>query len=228
MQKYLISLLIASVTSLAPAGVIASGSLSSSDGQIDGTGIWVDKNILSAKEQPKWTPAVLNWSVSQNDDKSWRYQYDFSGYRAGVSHIIFQTSSNFTCDDLMNPEGPYADYEIGLFTEKQGNPNLPDNIYGVKFDLKSSTSIAISFDSFRSPMWGDFYAKSGKINGVQVAAWNAEFGEEATPWKQGSPNEFGRILVPDTTVPEPATAVILLAGMAGIAQLARKRKIVGR
>ena len=73
------------------------------------------------------------------------------------------------------------------------------------------------------PVWGDFYAKDGKVQGVTNTLWNAGFTNPDTD-PSDAPSDGtadSHVLVPDTTIPEPASAALLGVGLAGL--LARRR-----
>jgi hypothetical protein len=99
------------------------------------------------------------------------------------------------------------------------NPSMPADVYGVKFSIGDEgvaepqyTNIIISFDSDRDPIWGDFYAKCGKVGGTQNTIWNEGFliADPLVAPSDGS--VLNHILVPDT-IPEPTT--IMLLGLGG-------------
>lgn len=157
-----------------------------------------------------WTPASMAWSVTQNVDGFWNYDYTLTVHKHDVSHIIIETSESFMESDLLNPEGAFTSLSIGWHYPGPGNPSMPDSIYGIKFDGTRGTSFHLSFDSWRTPVWGDFYAKDGKAQGVTNTVWNAGFtSADVDPSAPAAEGSFDyHILVPNTTaVPEPSSII---------------------
>ena len=225
-MKTLCLLLMLAVLVVAAAPVAAfTGSLSSSNSEINGTGFWVNQSLLPPAEQPNWIPATINWTVTQNINQSWHFDYVLSVYRAEVSHFVLETSQSFTNQDIFNLQGHSGAVNVGWHNVGPGNPSIPSNVYGIKFDSTVGTNLHVSFDSWRAPVWGDFYSKCGNVGGTQNTAWNAGFSTTDTdpisPAANGS--LLNHILVPDTTVvPEPGSMMALGAGI--IAMLASTRR----
>jgi len=184
------------------------------------------------------TATKIAWTVEKLGPGLWSYTYELTVYHKDISHLIIETSDsiNTLADvtssvDLQQYDGNSYKFDVYSSTAQgNSNPNMPDAMYGVKFDLAGeSTTITISFQrSNRDPVWGDFYAKDGKTDGVDNYVYNAGFtANDQDP----DPDVYGpdsllvtdHILVPDTTFvePEPATLALLCAG-AGMV-LARRR-----
>jgi hypothetical protein len=210
-----------SVTALTALGVLLtpqiawgySGALTSADFSILGSGNWIVNG-----------PTTLEWTVTQNADNSWHYAYSFMHPVGETSHLIIETSPSFTEADLLNPSGHFGAIDLGWHAVASGNPGMPEAIYGLKFDEASGLTTNVAFDSFRMPVWGDFYAKNGRAGGQgQNAAWNAGFTIEdldpMAPPQDGS-LQF-HLLVPDSDsdftpeVPEPSTWLLLGTALAG-------------
>lgn len=216
-----------------------------------------------------WSDAELGWVVTSNDDQTvWTYTYTFTDYNTDygdysalkdLSHAIIEVSGNFTADNIFEGTtyyGTYPDAKDWLegpktFTEGEGNPGLPSSVWGLKWNTDGGgLDITDDYSKFswtivtdRNPMWGDFYAKDGKVadGTVEVWAYNTGFGEE-TDAEITDGNALGTnadniswawVLVPDTTtnggggggdpIPEPTTMLLLGIGIVGLGVGLRKR-----
>jgi hypothetical protein len=219
-----IQLLVAGMATLAHAGPMYSGSLTSADGGLVGTGGWVAN---PAK------PVTFDWVVSEDSDESWHYHYvfDSTGLQGTLGHLVLETSLNLTPDDILNATPKFENDGPKWQTRKNGNPSIPEPVFGIKFEQVSGTLVVIDFDSAHVPVWGDFYAKGGSVSGN---LWNAGFTSSDTdpsdPLKNGSVGNH--VLVPDTmtfdsqsiirpVVPVPGAFVL---GMIGTSLIIRLRK----
>jgi hypothetical protein len=121
-------------------------------------------------------------------------------------------------DPQSTPNGWIDDpIELDEFTAGQqgGNPGMPEGVYGVKFNAEDGfdeTTVTITFDSDRVPVWGDFYAKGGGDNILYNDGFTAPDGDPANPPGDGSVDSH--LLVPDsTTALVPAPSAMLLGGI---------------
>ncbi len=186
---------------------------------------------------------TFSWVVLQ-DNGLWSYEYKFTvpeveneGLKE-LSHLIIEVS---TGTDLNDFSGDISwiwgeDWELGTYSSANGNPDMPESMYGLKFQEGSwstresnstSTTYIISFKSTRAPVWGDFYAKDGKSSGIDVTAWNTGFTvtDPSDDPSDGSVNNH--ILRPDTKgtgfpVPEPSTMMFLGLGLMCLAEMRRR------
>jgi len=200
LQCVFLIFLVVVMTHVASPSVVYTGGLSSAAGGISGTGQWIDDGVS------------IDWTVSQNPDLTWHYEYVFDAMSKNASHIIIEVSQGFIDDDLLNAEGPFTDIEIALHGPSPCNPNIPGNIYGIKFDSTTGATVTINFDSLRMPVWGDFYTKNGKSAGVDNSAWNAGFVNVDPDDLPANGTIDNHLLVPDTCIPEPGTLVLLGLG----------------
>ncbi len=196
----------------------------------------------SVVSKGNWNNAFISWTVSREDGAPyWHYEYILNvGTDPDISHLIIETSDIFGKNDILNASDGF---KIGTFSAEQGkgnnsNPYMPDEEYGIKFEFKGkakSTELAVNFDSPRSPIWGDFYAKGGSFNSNlhgnghghdnshAGAVWNtgftvADMDPSSLLYLPSNGDVDSHILVPDTetVVPithSPAPAAILLGGM---------------
>ncbi len=192
------------------------GSLSTADGGLDGTGDWISGT------------STIEWSVTQNGDQSWHYEYTLTvpGEASGISHFILETSEPLPEGDIWDIQGDYGEAFVGeWFYPGSGNPDMPDDLYGTKFDDAWGTTFTVEFTSNRLPVWGDFYAVDGQAGGGGLNQfWNSGFllDDPLFPPSDGSLD--GHILRPDSRIPEPSTVAMLALGLMTLGAAVRRRR----
>lgn len=221
---FLTSLFALAIVSPAHASLIYTGQLDwdPNEAELVGGGDWAAEGLSIA------------WEVELLDDETptWEYSYTLTVPGKDVSHFIIETSeslalvSDVTASvDLEDEDGVFDTYNDT--DQGSSNPNIPGDIWGVKFDLDEDTqSVTLSFTTPRMPVWGDWYAKGG---GGPVASWayNSGFGDPDTDPLGLPPDDStvtDHIVVPDTVgIPEPATMFTLLFG--GALAVWRRRRV---
>lgn len=186
------------------------------------------------------------YSVSRPADESLplHYTYTFTLDPAIVgnrmSHLIIEASDadvgGLAAFTLAPPDyyGPTTSLVLDTYGptyDKDGNPSkpnpyMPGEMYGIKWNnpLPSEDTWTLEFDSYRVPMWGDFYAVDGNKDGTGVypTAYNTGFGVPYDgPWDPA--NLPFKILVPDTSyVPVPGAVILGLLGLGAVGLKLRK------
>jgi len=220
-------IVLAAMCAVAAADPISyTGSLSvgsGADGLLAATGAWNDSST------------TLSWTVDNTTTPGkWHYEYTLSVPAGGISHVIFEASDGdplpaFSASNLFAPASDPAGWidmeeiEIQTHTTGPGNPDMPTDMYGVKFVAAQDfdeIAVVVRFDSDREPIWGDFYAKDGAQGGAWATVCNQGFQatDPTDPPADGSIQDH--LLVPDTT-PEPGMLALLAAG--GLALIRRRR-----
>lgn len=112
----------------------------------------------------------LSWNIFQTEPDLWRYEYVWHTDGSDLSHITLELTIGAVAADFTNWEYLYAGVEsespeFGWFSTAQGNsnPGMPSAVYGLKLDIAADTGMfGFAFETWRSPVWGDFYAKGGR------------------------------------------------------------------
>ena len=169
-----------------------------SGGGLFATGSW-------ATEEPY---AELSWEVSESSN-IWTYEYTFSLPAKENSHSIFEVSSDFAAENIL--DGTTSGWELGnWYDQGMSNPGIPGTLYGIKFD-GSGLNDMFTIVTDRAPMWGSFYSKDGREGGGPGSEWvyahNENFGSYSNAGIYGDAPS-GYALVPNTEtakVSEPGT-----------------------
>ncbi len=199
------------------------GSISSHSNEVFGTAAWND--------------VTFSWNVSSSGS-NWTYAYTFTDpYGAGcrsnplkdLSHLIIQVPDQFASGNIKGGTDPYPDEGPASFSKSNGNPGMPaGEITGIKWQdgnwhttySGSVVSYTTKLVSDKSPIAGNFYAKSGKLGGGFVYAISG--------YQRGGINYFNNdIPVPNPAggqAPEPITLVLYGLGFAGVGLYRRLRR----
>jgi hypothetical protein len=167
----------------------------------------------------------ISWNITEpvNPGGLWHYSYSFTTAQGDVSHWIMEVSPSFTTANISNISGASIDGGVvTTYGSHPSNPGIAGNIFGIKWNGNKG---AVSFNSDRAPIRGDFYAKDGNAGGLgENYAYNTSFGTDPTA---ATTSFAGWIPTPDTTttgqVPEPSSVVLLASTVLGVASLLRKR-----
>jgi len=164
----------------------------------------------------------ISWDISYDlDAMLWHYEYNLFVTKKDISHFILEVSNDPQQTDFMNIviNGSPANIEGSKTWTEAGNQTLPNSFYGIKFD-QGGSSVSYAFDSTRSPVWGNYYAKGGvdkvkgeKDNDQQMMAYNNAFAMDGF----ASNNKLDFIVRPNGAntipiVPEPVSSTLFLVG----------------
>ncbi len=226
MRRYAYVMLVAILAVVLLAGTAVLGDVTY-HGQLiatpdDGSGIWVN----DPGDDEDWFSAEIEWWVSETEAGFYHYQYEIRVYDGTVSHFIIETSEPLPEGDIWDITGDYTEAFIGEWFEPGGgNPDMPGDLYGTKFDETWGTTFNIEFTSNRLPVWGDFYAKNGQAGGLGLNEfWNAGFLLDDPLFAPSDGSIDGHLLRPDSRIPEPATLAIFAIGLLGMGVFVRRRQ----
>jgi len=165
----------------------------------------------------------LSWIISNSGNGIWHYSYTAHGSEdTDLDYLIINLSNSCISpgDKLCVTNGTHSP-ELGTFSPGYNNPGLPNAITGVKFDTDDDLPQTFSFNSDRSPVYGDFYART----------------EDGYAYNSGNANHRSShiadfIARPDGTAgdtshaPEPGSFMMLGIGVT-LLGIGRLRKLLG-
>jgi hypothetical protein len=177
---------------------------------------------------PTWNDddTSLSWDIVNLGNGYWDYTYTWNTQYKDLSHILIELSEGATLssEEFWDWSGNinWAGSGVDDWTEQQGNPGIPGSLFGLKVDpTPDTTSFTFSFTTWHSPVWGDFYAKDGKVAGSDTLAYNSGFllADANDGLHIARPN--GR--TPNTSIPDGGlTAVLLGISLLGVEALRRR------
>ena len=196
----------------------------------DGSGIFAT---------PDWDEPNGGFKIAWNITESagiYTYEYTITNssdldLAKALSHWNLQITDGAVLGDFSDfnilPEDGNPKVHEGL---SMGNPGMPDDLYGFKWEDGGKT-VFNSFKTANEPVWGDFYAKDGKVAGVDTIAYNTNFGTmpddtttDFTGWI-ARPNGSTPPTTPPPVVPIPAAVWMGLPVLAGLGIIERRKKI---
>ncbi len=212
-------------------------------GSLSGWGGVGDGLLVTAGGDWSRPATRLSWTVDNVTTLGkWHYAYTITVLRADVQAVIIETSDDvpgpaFTGANLFSlstsPANWFNYMNIGT-QSRWDNVNLPDDVYGIKLcAIQDPVTLTISFDSDRTPTWGDFYARSflvddpveDYVNTIYNWGFSLNDIDPLDPPRSGSVDNH--VLVPDTGTNVPAPAGAVLAGMGAVVTgwLRRRRQL---
>jgi len=196
------------------SGELTGSRTSPSSSGIDATGPW-DGGYFE-----------VTWSISPYDSGYWKYEYTITSSGTdpkAISHFILEVSQGgefYIHPDSDTVDGPQ------VWSLSPGNPDMPNDIYGVKFDF-GDNPITYTLITDRDPVYGVFYAKDGTFGPAgakeDVVAWsNALNFSDYKTTESLTVTDF--IVRPNgISVPEPATMLLFGTGILCLGVFGRKR-----
>ena len=173
----------------------------------------------------RWDDGVsLSWTVTGMDNNSdsfidyFNYLYTFTvpeAEKGTLSHLTIEVSEGFGAGDILPGSLSPSSGVVTEFGDKDGITHalkLDDDNTASFFGNNAYYSWTMSFDSYRMPMWGDFFAKDGTLNKVDVYAKNTGFGFDFDGTQPAQGHAW--ISVPDTQViPVPGAVLLGILGL---------------
>jgi hypothetical protein len=184
---------------------------------------------------------MLTWSIAEKANGTFDYSYVISGFVSPVlGHVILELSADCIANAGANcvtnakagslAAATPAAFELGDWCygasgnpgghcQGQSNVGLPKDILGVEFTkLPGGTTVIITFNSTRAPVWGDVYLMGG-----QQYVYNQGNGRHTS-----DPNSLDFIARPDPAdpvaeTPEPPALGLAGLGLAALGLLAGRR-----
>lgn len=168
----------------------------------------------------------IAWYITQDvGTQEFTYTYTITDQNGGamsrdLSHWLLEVSPGAVMADfsITTVEG------IDTRTADAGNPGLGGSLYSIKWEEgdfdQNDQPYVFSFETFRQPVWGSAYAKSGS----GVYAQNYGLAQGISPGDSGWDKTMF-IAVPDSShVPIPGSVLLLGSGLLGLGALGWRRR----
>ncbi len=188
--------------------ITPSGGITAQDGWIDGA-------------------FELSWVITPVNSH-WEYVYTVLTAQKEISHFILEVTEDGNPFNTFGETDTFSGPET--WSGGPGNPDMPNPIYGIKFDFTEPLSLNQTFTiiSDRAPVYGVSYAKDGREGGATgewAVAWSNALNYAAYREDIGlTINDY--IVRPDSggVVPLPGAVWLLGSGLIGLAGIRKKFK----
>lgn len=173
----------------------------------------------------------FKWTVSDNENGWWNYNYTVRTSTPEISHFIFGLSTSITRENLSSVISNFTVngnlYDLTgtnfvgptLFSSGPANPGFPPNVsfYGLKIEnvMPEATTWNVSFNAQRKPVWGDLYVKGGSNSYAYNAGLDGTFDATNYVTRNGTASDW-KLAVPDTEAPVIPEASTLVLGAMGL------------
>lgn len=170
-----------------------------------------------------WTGGAITWDIVQDTTGFYYYNYRLLAPdgEPPVDTFLIEIDPSLTAGDFFGTTGHVV---VGDFTVAD-NPNIPRDIHAIGFLNINQNRVSFDFKTYKSPVWGDFYVKSGEP--VPSTAFNVGFtnpGSDPTSPPADGSLSFHILTVGPTAAPIPDASTLLLACSGIVGLLAARRR----
>ena len=170
-----------------------------------------------------WTGGAFAWDIHQDTTGFFYYNYRLVAPdgEPPVGTFLLEVDPSLTAGDIWGTTGNVV---VGDFSPAD-NPNMPRSIHAIGWLNVGKNRTNFDFKCWKSPVWGDFYVKSGEM--VPSTAYNVGFTNPDTdpPDPPSDGTITYHILRVGPTSPIPDASTIVLACFGALQLLAVRKKI---